>query len=163
MNRRSFITKLLAGSVAPMFLPGAGRIWLPADRELVYSVCTDCSYTLPARCMLAGEILDRQQNWQVYSVGVLRENNVEEEYSKAIGPTEQGAWEIMRDRIKAHAAKRNRRPVIQWSLALGHCHYVEDDNSDSSYERFTMKINRPIRNLEDFTPVVENPRYFTHV
>ena len=27
MNRRSFISSLLAGSIAPMFLPGAGRIW----------------------------------------------------------------------------------------------------------------------------------------
>lgn len=27
MNRRSFITSLLAGVVAPMILPGAGRYW----------------------------------------------------------------------------------------------------------------------------------------
>lgn len=28
-NRRSFLSSLLLGSVAPLFLPGAGRIWKP--------------------------------------------------------------------------------------------------------------------------------------
>jgi hypothetical protein len=29
MNRRGFLTALLAGAVAPAFLPGAGRLWKP--------------------------------------------------------------------------------------------------------------------------------------
>ena len=31
MNRRSFIHSILAGVVAPAFLPGAGRIWKPSS------------------------------------------------------------------------------------------------------------------------------------
>jgi hypothetical protein len=33
MNKRSFLKTLLAGVVAPAFLPGAGRIWKPIDFE----------------------------------------------------------------------------------------------------------------------------------
>lgn len=28
-TRRTFISQLVAGCVAPMFLPGAGRLWVP--------------------------------------------------------------------------------------------------------------------------------------
>lgn len=34
MNRRSFITSILEGSVAPLFLKGTGRIWKPS-REII--------------------------------------------------------------------------------------------------------------------------------
>lgn len=43
MNRRSFINTLVAGCVAPHFLPGGGRIWkavafpaLDAERSLIF-------------------------------------------------------------------------------------------------------------------------------
>ncbi len=34
MNRRSFLTSMLAAAVAPMWLPGADRVWRP-NREIV--------------------------------------------------------------------------------------------------------------------------------
>lgn len=34
MNRRSFMVGLLAGVAAPMFLPGAGRLWKPREETL---------------------------------------------------------------------------------------------------------------------------------
>jgi hypothetical protein len=33
MNRRGFLTALLAGAVAPAFLPGAGRLWKPTPQQ----------------------------------------------------------------------------------------------------------------------------------
>lgn len=35
MNRRSFISSLLAGTVAPAFLPGAGRRWFRTPEGII--------------------------------------------------------------------------------------------------------------------------------
>lgn len=50
MNRRGFLGALLAGAVAPAFLPGAGRLWKPAPKKLVAVINPDY-VSAPYECL----------------------------------------------------------------------------------------------------------------
>jgi hypothetical protein len=80
MERRSFIKALLAGCVAPMFLPGAGRLWVP-ERKIVS--CRDFTKFLLSQTPYYENAIRGESFWIL--------NSLSPEAS-LIGSVETGEW-----------------------------------------------------------------------
>ena len=62
MNRRSFLTGILAACAAPLFLPGAGRIWVLEKKVVAISAMPTC-FSMPIIEILRYE-MGRGRMWE---------------------------------------------------------------------------------------------------